>query len=105
MTWSGWFLAGVLVTLILVLLTVFLVRIRALAGRVGSFECACQRPSAASFTSGIASFGDHELSWYRLISLSPWPSSTWKREDLEVGEAKRRASGRSIMEVHCSYQG
>ena len=75
----------------LVLLTGgFLVRLRYLAGQVGSFECAMRLPGGQRWLSGVASFRLDSLQWYRLMSLSTRPSRVWRRLDLELSAAKRR---------------
>ena len=48
-----WTAAGAAALVVLVLTGVFIVRLRYLAGRVGSFECALRRPGRTRWTSGI----------------------------------------------------
>ena len=86
----------------LVLLTGgFLVRLRYLAGQVGSFECAMRPPGAQRWLSGVASFRLDSLEWYRLMSLSTRPSRVWRRLDLELSAARRRREQGRVVEVHC----
>lgn len=86
----------------LVLLTGgFLVRLRYLAGQVGSFECAMRLPGGQRWLSGVASFRLDSLQWYRLMSLSTRPSRVWRRLDLELSAAKRRREQGRVVEVHC----
>ena len=86
----------------LVLLTGgFLVRLRYLAGQVGSFECAMRLPGGQRWLSGVASFRLDSLEWYRLMSLSTRPSRVWRRLDLELSAAKRRREQGRVVEVHC----
>ncbi|AYD90180.1 DUF2550 family protein [Actinomyces sp. 2119] len=90
-------------TLVVVLLCAagFLVRVRHLAGQVGSFECAWRVKEGTRWFSGVASFRSESLEWYRLMSLSPRPSRSFARIDLEVeGARRRRAQGR-VVEVRC----
>ncbi len=86
----------------LVLLTGgFLVRLRYLAGQVGSFECAMRLPGGQRWLSGVASFRLDSLQWYRLMSLSTRPSRVWRRLDLELSAARRRREQGRVVEVHC----
>ena len=68
-----WTAAGALALVVLVLIGVFIVRLRRLAGRVGSFECALRRPGRSRWMSGIATFGGDSVEWTRLVSLSVRP--------------------------------
>ena len=79
----------------------FLVRLRYLAGQVGSFECAMRLPGGQRWLSGVASFRLDSLQWYRLMSLSTRPSRVWRRLDLELSAAKRRREQGRVVEVHC----
>ncbi|WP_167148715.1 DUF2550 family protein [Actinomyces sp. ZJ308] len=88
--------------IVLVLLTGgFLVRLRYLAGQVGSFECAMRPPGAQRWLSGVASFRLDSLEWYRLMSLSTRPSRVWRRLDLELSAGRRRREQGRVVEVHC----
>ena len=78
-----------------------LVRLRYLAGQVGSFECAMRLPGGQRWLSGVASFRLDSLQWYRLMSLSTRPSRVWRRLDLELSAAKRRREQGRVVEVHC----
>ncbi|WP_128772545.1 DUF2550 family protein [Actinomyces oricola] len=99
---SGWWIVVFGVVLVLVAAgIVFLVRLRVLAGRLGSFECALREAGRSRWTSGVAEFGSDSLQWYRLVSLSPWPKHVWSRIALEVGQATRRSERGRVMEVTC----
>ncbi|UNX53972.1 DUF2550 domain-containing protein [Georgenia sp. TF02-10] len=89
-----------------VVLVLFAVRVRRLARRVGSFECARRRPGQQGWTSGIAVFGAGKLYWYRLVSLSLRPACTFARAGLQVVRRTRRGTGAGhVVEVRCRYQG
>lgn len=105
MTAQVWVLVGVVVMLVLLVLLGFLTRLRSLAGRVGSFECAWRAEGAAHWTSGVATFGDDALNWYRLMSFAPRPARSWARADLEVGLARARRQDGHVVEVTCTYRG
>lgn len=62
-----------------------------LTRRVGSFECA--RRSRRGWTAGVAVYDADSIRWFRTISLSPWPSATWTRAQLEVSERVYRDPG------------
>lgn len=91
--------------LAVVLLVIFLTRLRSIAGRVGSFECALQRPGGMTWTSGLALFTDNSLRWYRLVSVSPRPAAHWARESIELGQAVRRFENGKVLEVPCTIAG
>lgn len=105
---SGAASAWVLLALALVLaalVVAFATRVRRLARRVGSFECARRLPGARDWTSGIATFGAGRLRWHRLVSLSPGPVASYERRDLEVVERRPRGPDGGVVEVRCRYRG
>ena len=79
----------------------FLVRLRYLAGQVGSFECAMRPTGGQRWMSGVASFQLDSLEWYRLVSFSTRPSRSWSRLNLELSEVRRRREQGRVVEVHC----
>ena len=99
----GWCVPAVLAGS-LVLVVVFLGRLRFLASQVGSFECALLRSGRRRYMSGIATFGDEAIEWNRLISLSPRARYRMHRDDLVLGGPRPRAGGR-IVDVTCTVAG
>ena len=99
----GWCVPAVLAGS-LVLVVVFLGRLRFLASQVGSFECALLRSGRRRYMSGIATFGDEAIEWPRLISLSPRARYRMHRDDLVLGGPRPRAGGR-IVDVTCTVAG
>ena len=99
----GWCVPAVLAGS-LVLVVVFLGRLRFLASQVGSFECALLRSGRRRYMSGIATFGDEAIEWHRLISLSPRARYRMHRDDLVLGGPRPRAGGR-IVDVTCTVAG
>ena len=99
----GWCVPAVLAGS-LVLVVVFLGRLRFLASQVGSFECALLRSGRRRYMSGIATFGDEAIEWHRLISLSPRARYRMHRDDLVLGGPRLRAGGR-IVDVTCTVAG
>ena len=91
----GWCVPAVLAGS-LVLVVVFLGRLRFLASQVGSFECALLRSGRRRYMSGIATFGDEAIEWHRLISLSPRARYRMHRDDLILGGPRPRAGERII---------
>ena len=85
-----WAAAGVIALVVVVVAGVFILRLRHLAGRVGSFECALRRPGRGRWASGIATFGNESVEWMRLVSLSVRPRYRFERAGLELGEASPR---------------
>ena len=97
----GWMIVAIVAVTLMLLTGGFLVRLRYLAGQVGSFECAMRTPGAQHWLSGVASFRLDSLEWYRLMSLSTRPSRVWRRLDLELSAARRRREQGRVVEVHC----
>ena len=96
-----WMILTICIIAFVLLTGGFLVRLRYLAGQVGSFECAMRLPGGQRWLSGVASFRLDSLEWYRLMSLSTRPSRVWRRLDLELSAAKRRREQGRVVEVHC----
>ena len=65
-----WMVVAIAVTVLVLLACGFLLRLRYLAGQVGSFECALRPRGAQRWLSGVASFQLDSLEWYRLVSFS-----------------------------------
>ena len=102
---SVWTAVGAAALVVLVLTGVFIVRLRYLAGRVGSFECALRRPGRTRWTSGIATFGGESVEWIRLVSLSVRPRYHFERAGIELGKARHRGVDGHIVDVECTYRG
>ncbi|CAM2802975.1 DUF2550 domain-containing protein [Actinomyces slackii] len=100
MTAQAWTIVAIIALAIVLLIAAFLVRLRFLAGQVGSFECAWR--AGPRWFSGVAAFRHESLDWYRLMSLSLRPTRSWSRLELELLEARhRRAQGR-VVDVVCA---
>lgn len=104
MTALGWCTLG-LVALVLLLLLVFLLRLRIIASSVGSFECALRPAGADRFISGVAAFGDEAITWHRLVSLSPWPYYRMARDVFEVTSSRPRGADGRVIDVSCVVGG
>ena len=102
---SVWTAVGAAALVVLVLTGVFIVRLRYLAGRVGSFECALRRPGRTRWTSGIATFGGDSVAGTRLISLSVAPRYHFQRAEPELGRGPPRGAGGRVVDVECTYRG
>ena len=97
----GWMIVAIVAVTLMLLTGGFLVRLRYLAGQVGSFECAMRLPGGQRWLSGVASFRLDSLEWYRLVSFSTRPSRSWSRLNLELSEVRRRREQGRVVEVHC----
>ena len=100
-----WAAAGVIALVVVVVAGVFILRLRHLAGRVGSFECALRRPGRGRWASGIATFGNESVEWMRLVSLSVRPRYRFERADIELGGVSHRGAEGNIVDVECVYRG
>ncbi|MFP5346576.1 MAG: DUF2550 domain-containing protein [Actinomycetes bacterium] len=79
-----WVVAGLAAALVLVVVF-FVVRRVALTSGFGSFDCSVLgRGHEGRWTTGIASYGNAELRWFRMFSLSPRPSRVWPRNQMHV---------------------
>lgn len=92
-------------TVLVGLVAAFFLRLRLLAGRTGSFECALRMPGERRWTSGIATLTEDAMEWSRLISLRPRPRYRISRDDIELGQMRHRAGGGPVIEVECRYRG
>lgn len=87
-----------------VMVVLFIGRLRAIAGRVGSFECAVRRGSR--WVPGIAAYTVHQLVWYDVVSLSRRPRHRWDRDELVIeGRSLRPVDehGRVLSEARCRH--
>ena len=91
------------VALVITLAVAFLMRVRYLAGRVGSFECALRLPGRRRWTSGIATFGNDSLEWVRLVSFGLRPRYRILRAEIELGRVRRRGRDGAVVDVECRY--
>lgn len=98
----AWAVVVTVIVITVVLIAAFLIRLRFLAGQVGSFECAWRGSRATRWFSGVAAFRHDSLDWYRLISLSLRPTRSWSRLDLELIEARRRRADSRVVDVECA---
>ena len=62
-----WMVVAIAVTVLVLLAGGFLLRLRYLAGQVGSFECALRPRGAQSWLSGVDYLNLDSLVWYRLV--------------------------------------
>lgn len=77
----------------------FVVRLRTLSRRVGSFLC--ERRTSGRWASGIGQYGTDGIRWYRTLSLSTRPAAQWPRSRLElVGRGRSTADG--LIVVTCT---
>jgi len=74
----------VVALLALALALVFLWRLRSIAARVGSFQCALR--AGSRWLPGIATYTREALVWYDVVSLSRRPRYSWNRDDLVILE-------------------
>ncbi|MFD1507446.1 DUF2550 family protein [Georgenia yuyongxinii] len=103
---AGWGTLAVLaLVLVVVAIALYAVRVRRIANRVGSFECALRRTGAKDWTSGIACYGAGRVYWYRLVSVRLTPSRTLARDELVVLARERRPGAGHVIEARVSHRG
>lgn len=87
------------------LLALFLWRLRAIGGRVGSFQCALRR--GTRWVPGIAAYTRDALVWYDVVSLSRRPRHRWSRDDLLIQDRLVRPDLRhgTIVEACFAHHG
>jgi hypothetical protein len=104
----AWIVIG-LFAAVLIVIGLGAFRLRALAHRVGSFECGA-RPAGGTnvpFVWGIAHYGVGRIDWWRSWSLSFRPARTWRRAELIItGRRPLVSSDRAdLFLVECTYEG
>ncbi|GAA3213424.1 DUF2550 domain-containing protein [Oerskovia jenensis] len=102
----AWIAIGLLLAVALVI-GLGALRLRAIAHRVGSFECSA-RPAGdgqSSWSLGIAHYGVGRIDWWRCWSLSLRPARTWRRQDLVIVSRRPLDEDRDLFLVECSYEG
>ncbi|HLS74297.1 MAG TPA: DUF2550 family protein [Actinomycetaceae bacterium] len=102
-TWLLWLLVP-LVSLVLLGGILLLLRGRALARVVGSFDCAWRPLESQDWVGGVAIYGVDRIDWYRIVSLRPTPAERWARAELVVGPERRVLPGdrAGVVEVRCT---
>ncbi|MFV0426824.1 MAG: DUF2550 family protein [Beutenbergiaceae bacterium] len=94
----------VVALLVVVLIALFGLRLRSLAARVGSFECALR--SGDRWHPGIAAYTRQKLVWYEVVSLSRSPRYQWERAGLTVVERSATIrDGQPVVQALCRHQG
>ncbi|WP_420112849.1 DUF2550 family protein [Pseudactinotalea sp.] len=94
----------VVTLLVLGLVLLFLWRLRSIAARVGSFQCALR--TGARWVPGIASYTREALVWYDVVSLSRHPRHVWDRDDLVILERSVRPGpvrDGVVVEARCTH--
>lgn len=101
-----WATLGAIVLLVCVLAVYYAIRIRTIAHRIGSFECAFRQTNSDGWTAGIAAFRTDRLDWYRLVSLRWGPTYSWRRTEMEVKSTIPRGSDEAaqVYELECHYK-
>lgn len=99
---------GVMVVLVTVSGAAFLTRQRALATRIGSFECMLRHfGEGQSWRVGTAQYASGRLMWWNALSLSPRPAHAWAREELHLaGRAplgQQDDAGDELFAVDCTH--
>jgi len=100
--------AVLLVVAVVVVAGLYVSRVRALTLRVGSFPCRL-RTAGGPGAPGVARYGTARLVWWRMLSLSPRPADTWRRDRLDLVERVALDEvddlGRSMVLVSCRHDG
>ena len=99
---------GVMLVLVTAVGVAFLTRQRALAKRIGSFECMLRHlGEGQSWRVGTAQYAAGRLMWWNAISLSPRPAHAWARDELHlVGRtplAQQDDAGHELFAVDCTH--
>lgn len=103
----AWIAIGLLLV-VLIVVGLGALRLRAIAHRVGAFECSARPAGAeqASWSLGIAHYGVGRIDWWRCWSLSLRPARSWSRQDLMIVSRRPvEAPERDLFLVECSYEG
>ncbi|USR79723.1 DUF2550 family protein [Arcanobacterium pinnipediorum] len=97
MPWALWWTIVIVALCVILLGAYWLIRLRILFTRRGSFQMAVQKEGDEHWTTGIGVFKPFELSWYSTHSLSPYPQIQWRRGELDF--TVKPANGSEIQVV------
>lgn len=103
--------AAMTILVVVVLLTVAAVllfgwRLRVIAARVGSFQCALR--AGSRWLPGVATYTRDQLVWYQVVSLSRRPRHRWDRDELMILRREFRDDlprAGTVVEAHCVHRG
>lgn len=101
-----WTIVVVVAVLALVLLALFGWRLRMIAARVGSFQCALR--AGVRWIPGVAAYTRDQLVWYDVVSLSRRPRERWDRDALVIVDRTVRPgleNGRQLIEARFAHRG
>lgn len=87
-----WAAAGMLLLAAGLVAVLYATRMRAVASRVGSFECALRVAGGQKWSNGWASYGVDRIDWFAIASLRRRPRYTWRRSRVDVVAAVHRRS-------------
>jgi len=108
MTLAAWTAIGLLLA-VLVVVGLGAARLRALARRVGSFECGLRttRADGTAWSAGVAHYGVGRIDWWRSWSLAWRPAASWARADLVILGRELVVSSEAVPDtylVRCRYR-
>ncbi len=92
----GWLWVAPLV-LLAALLAWYLIRLRSVSNRVGSFECSVLR--RGRWAEGYACYGVGRLDWHAVLSIAAHPTMSWRRADTEVQKVTYSDAGHRVRVV------
>ncbi|QRV02515.1 DUF2550 domain-containing protein [Arcanobacterium phocisimile] len=82
-SWALWWTVVAVALCVILIGVYFLMRLRTLFSRRGSFHVAVREEGSERWVTGVAVFKPFELNWYSTHSLSPYPQIQWKRGELD----------------------
>ncbi len=79
--------------LLLVLAVLFATRVLILGRSRGAFDCSWRPVEGGRWALGVARVTHDAVEWWRVMSLSPRPRSTWRRSALQVTASRAAEPG------------
>lgn len=101
-------LISILIVLVLlcgVILTLFVLRMRSLSRRVGSFESAMQFEGKDSWVGGVAIFGAQYISWFPTMSLGRKPAVAFSRSRLVIEDVRVQDTDHGTLVLSVTHNG
>lgn len=83
MSEAVWHVVAILLGIALILAIIYIVRLRLLYNRAGSFEVAVRKEGSDRWRTGIALFRPQQILWYDTRGIRMRANHTWSRDGLD----------------------
>ena len=99
---------GLLTVTVALVAVLCFTRMRSIATRVGSFECALRAVGSRTWQNGYATYGANRVDWFPVASLRLKPRYSWLRHEVEVvsvAPSRCASPGRTMIDVSITAAG